>query len=227
MNKELNKAPCSDRTFLQRLHESLYLEMPRWFDEVVFHSRWLLYPAVIGLGLVDVALLASFCRDAWLFVLSVWHYLYLGDKPELTISTFDLVEQALKMTIVTLVSMGIHQIYIRRFREDRQIHDIPQWLDHIDTVFLKVKVGLALTLVSLVQLLQDGPAAVPYDVWLRHCVNTIIFAVCTLVFALIWRLVHPPHPAHPVDIKRINGNNSNGASDRREEAEVEDRSTNN
>ncbi len=214
-------SPVCGKSFLTRC---LNWEMPKWFDELVFHSRWLLYPAIAGLVVVDLVFLAVYLYRVWQFVVSAVHMVMAGETPELTIQTIDLLDQALTLTLVVLIVMGIHQIYIRKFREDRQIHDIPQWLDHIDTVFLKVKIGLSFSVISGVQLLKDGMtgALIPHEEWIRHLVNHGVFVATTVAFAFIWRLTHPPYPAHPADVKRAGKDGgSEGTGDGRVENKPE------
>ena len=163
-------------------------------DEILFHSRWLLY--IISLGLL-VALAIYLLNFLW----QIGHL--LADAPKLITASGDdqhelmlimvnLLDRSMVASLIVLTIMGGHQIYIRRFRNRRR-SDIPQWLDHVDTIILKVKLGLALTGISSVVLLEDlvKPDSVTPDAWHRHLTLHATFLLTTLVAAIVWRLMHP------------------------------------
>jgi uncharacterized protein (TIGR00645 family) len=121
------------------------------------------------------------------------HILSHGEgHSSLILEMVNLLDQAMIASLMILTIMGGHQIYVSRFRE-RDKDQTPQWLDHIDTIMLKVKLGLAFVGVSSVVLLQDALSAhvVPWDLWLQHVIVHLTFLATTLIIAIVWRIMNP------------------------------------
>lgn len=165
----------------------------RYLDNLMFGARWLLYPVNCGLLAILVLYLLRFLWQIGVLFADAPMLITEGtiaDDP-LLILIVNLLDKAMITSLLILTIMGGHQIYIRRFRA-RSASAIPQWLDHIDTITLKVKLGLAFTGVSSVMLLEDcvSEKALAREVWIQHIVIHMIFVLSTLLIALVWRLMH-------------------------------------
>lgn len=156
-------------------------------EAVIFSVRWLLYPINVGLSMALIAYLFRFVQEVCELLLRDTESddLFLA-------SLIDLMDKATIMALVIVVIMGGHQIYIRRFKNAKS-EDRPQWLDHIDTIMLKVKIGLAFTSVSSVQLLKDflHEKGQKPEILYQHVGLHLVFLLSTFIVALIWRLMHP------------------------------------
>lgn len=163
-------------------------------DDLLFATRWVLYPINFGLVIALTIYLAKFLyqvfelvRDAPTHVFS-----HAQGHSALMIEMVNLLDQAMIASLLILTIMGGHQIYVRRFRARSKEH-APQWLDHIDTIMLKVKLGLAFVGVSSVVLLQDALSAtlVPQAVWIQHIAIHMTFLCTTLIVAVVWKIMRP------------------------------------
>ncbi|MBS1991771.1 MAG: YqhA family protein [Cyanobacteria bacterium SZAS LIN-3] len=163
-------------------------------DNILFQSRWLLYPINLGLMLALAVYLGRFVvQVAGL----LWHAPALvmsppGEDHELMVAIVGLLDQAMICSLLIMTIMGGHQIYVRRFKEELTARG-PYWLKRVDTIVLKVKLGLAFMGVSSVVLLKDCVSAtvVPREVWLTHVVIHIVFLGTTIITAFVWRIMHP------------------------------------
>jgi len=163
-------------------------------DTLLFHSRWLLYPINCGLML---ALLVYLGRFAYQVGVLLTHAPALitspgGEDHELMVAIVGLLDQAMICSLLIMTIMGGHQIYVRRFKDELTARG-PYWLKRVDTIVLKVKLGLAFTGVSSVVLLKDCVAVtvVPMDVWISHVVIHVVFLGTTIITAVVWRIMHP------------------------------------
>ncbi|MBX9948665.1 MAG: YqhA family protein [Candidatus Obscuribacterales bacterium] len=163
-------------------------------DDLLFATRWVLYPINFGLIVALTIYLVKFLYQVGELLFNAKEHIFghSAGHSQLMIEMVSLLDQAMIASLMILTIMGGHQIYVSRFRS-RRAGQTPQWLDHIDTIMLKVKLGLAFVGVSSVVLLQDclSATAVPHELWIQHLVIHATFLGTTLVIALVWRLMHP------------------------------------
>ncbi len=161
-------------------------------DDLLFATRWVLYPINFGLLIALTIYLAKFVYQVFELVMQAPSHImsHGAGHSALMIEMVNLLDQAMIASLMILTIMGGHQIYVRRFRE-RRAEESPQWLDHIDTIMLKVKLGLAFVGVSSVVLLQDclSETQVPTEVWVQHLVIHMTFLCTTLIIAWVWRIM--------------------------------------
>lgn len=163
-------------------------------DGAMYQARWLLYPINCGLMVALAIYVAKFLWRIGTLVLEAPRMISGGDQHnELMITIVGLLDQAMISALLILTIMGSHQIYVRRYTYKNRA-DSPQWLDHIDTIMLKVKLGLAFVGVSSVLLLEDTISAVtvPREIWMQHLVVHLVFLATTLVVAIVWRIMRAP-----------------------------------
>jgi uncharacterized protein (TIGR00645 family) len=99
-----------------------------------------------------------------------------------------------------MVVQGGHRIFIHKFDVASQA-DRPQWLDHIDSGILKVKIALSIAGITLVQILKDfvNLEKVNWTLTSHRIAIHVVALFSALMMALIWRVTHPQwaHDAHP------------------------------
>ncbi len=170
-------------------------EKTKLLDRMIFETRWVLYPMNAGLMVALTIYLLKFLYQV---------FILLGHAPALITSTsaehdhellviiVSLLDQAMICSLLIMTIVGGHQIYVRRFQEQLS-NQGPYWLRRVDTIVLKVKLGLAFTGVSSVVILKDciSSAVVPMQVWVTHVVIHAVFLGTTLVTAIVWRIMHP------------------------------------
>lgn len=156
-------------------------------EHPIFASRWLLYPINIGLILALVVYVGKFIIDDLHFFVSSFE----KDSEQLKVLLLGLVDTAMVANLLIMVAQGSHQIFIRKiYAHDSQR---PQWLDHIDSTLLKLKLSLSIAGITLVQLLKDFVDIEQID-WQvaqhRICVH-LVCLVSAVAMAVIWKITHP------------------------------------
>lgn len=123
-------------------------------DDLLFATRWVLYPINFGLVLALTVYLLKFLFQVGELLYNAKEHIFghSAGHSQLMIEMVSLLDQAMIASLMILTIMGGHQIYVSRFKA-RRADQTPQWLDHIDTIMLKVKLGLAFAGVSSVVLL--------------------------------------------------------------------------
>ena len=171
-------------------------------DTAIFSARWILYP-------INVGLFSALCVYGVKFMVEDYHLMSNAqsfDTEQIMVAMLGLVDIAMVANLLIMIIQGSHQIFIRRL-EISDPRDRPQWLDHIDSGILKVKVALSIVGITLVQILKDF-VNIEHINW-ETCVHRMyIHGVClfsALLVALIWRITHPSseqhsaHPPHPAE----------------------------
>jgi uncharacterized protein (TIGR00645 family) len=158
--------------------------------DYVFAARWMLYPINVGLLIALAAYVGAFLANDYLFIA---HELTL-DLEHLMVLLLGFVDASMVANLIIVIVQGSHQIFIHKF-EPRDHEETPQYLDHIDSGILKVKVALSISGITLVQILKDFVNLEHVD-WELAVHRMAIHAMClgsTLAMALIWRITHPSH----------------------------------
>lgn len=161
-----------------------------WAGHAIFSSRWVLYP-------VNVGLIAGLCVYITLFMAHVTHFVIHGpfDFENAMIELLGFVDAAMVANLIIMIVQGSHQIFIKKFHLPHP-EDVPQYLDHIDSGILKVKVSLSISSITLVRLLKDFVDLEKLD-WhlVKHrMVIHGVALVSSIVMAAIWRITHPTQP---------------------------------
>ncbi len=166
---------------------------------IIFMVRWLLYP--INLGLV-----AALCLYIGQFLIEdvhfIWHALSGGEADlDLTmVAMLGFVDASMVANLIIMVVQSGHEIFISRFEADAA--ERPQYLTHMDTGIMKVKVALSISSITLVQLLKDfvNIENISWDTIVHRSVVHGVALCSALMMALIWRITHasgqPPSSTH-------------------------------
>lgn len=152
----------------------------------------MLYPVNLGLLAALVVYIGHFLHDDYIFIISG-----KGDMESLMVAILGFVDAFMVANLTIMIVQGSHQIFIRKFQiKDNQ--DSPQYLDHIDTGILKVKVAMSIASITLVQLLKDFVNLEKVDWTLethRMAVHLMTLA-SALVMAIIWKITKATKEHH-------------------------------
>jgi uncharacterized protein (TIGR00645 family) len=114
------------------------------------------------------------------------------------------VDASMVANLIVMVVQGGHRIFIHKFDVANQT-DRPQWLDHIDSGILKVKIALSIAGITLVQILKDfvNLERVNWSLTTHRIVVHVVALFSALMMALIWRVTHPEWAAdkHPASVE--------------------------
>jgi len=163
--------------------------------DFIFFTRWILYPVNVALLCALAVYVGHFLLDDARFIYGTLSGALESDAESLMMMLLGFVDAAMVANLVVMIVLGSHQVFIRKFDSD---DETPQFLDHMDTGIMKVKVSMSVATITLIQLLKDFVHIESLDWEMSkhriglHCVTL----VSTLVMALIWRIMHPPHLQH-------------------------------
>lgn len=158
----------------------------KYLGRFIFSIRWILYPVHLGL-------IAALCLYVWAFLVEDFHAITGGhahDMEQLMVLILGLVDASMVANLVVMIVQGGHQIFIHKFEEVSE-EERPQYLDHIDSGILKVKVALSIASITLVQLLKDFVNVEHVD-WLvvkQRIVLHVVALISALVVAIIWKIM--------------------------------------
>lgn len=160
----------------------------RLLGNIIFAVRWILYP--INLGLIAALLLY-----VWQFLVEDYRLITSGevhDMEQLMVMLLGLVDASMVANLIVMIVQGGHQIFIHKFELPHK-DDTPQYLDHIDTGILKVKVALSISSITLVQILKDfvNLEHIDWDIAMHRIIIHGVALISALTMAFIWRVTHP------------------------------------
>jgi uncharacterized protein (TIGR00645 family) len=180
-------------------------------DRLIYETRWLLFPINVGLVLALVAYVFNFMWEDFNLLRAA---LTTGSE-NLRVLILGAVDTAMVANLLVMIIKGSHQIFIRRFENVGP--NKPQWLDHIDSGILKLKVALSIASITLVQILKDF-VNIEQVKWELIVHRMWIHGMCllsALVMAIIWRVTHSNDGSHHQHAASANGaaGDSHGSAD--------------
>lgn len=163
----------------------------RRLGSVVFAARWILYPLSLALIVALSFYVVAFLVNDFRFVRDMFSHWTWEIEP-MMVMLLGFVDALMVANLIVMVLQGSHQIFIHKFDIDDE-SSRPQWLDHIDSGILKVKVALSIAGITLVQILKDFVNIEHVDWILTHhrIVIHVVALFSALMMALIWRVTHP------------------------------------
>jgi uncharacterized protein (TIGR00645 family) len=165
----------------------------RTLERLLFGSRWLLLPMNAGLGLVMIVYVMKFLVDTYRLISTGLSM----ESEAVMVLLLGLVDMFMVANLLVMISQGSYQIFIQRF----QIGDAmkrPQWLDHVDSSILKVKIASSIAGITLIRILKDFVNIERTD-WSGILHRIYIHGLCllsALVLGILWRVMHPTELGH-------------------------------
>jgi len=160
--------------------------MERVLEQLVFATRWLLLPFLIGLVLAILAYMVSFVGEVAHLVTSVFSI----SKLDALMAMLQLVDSVLVASLVIMVVIAGYESTISKLDVDAERHGIA-WLGKLDAGSLKVKVATSIVAISSIHLLQAFMEAdqVSNDKLMWLVIIHLTFVVSSLLLAVLDRLV--------------------------------------
>lgn len=157
-------------------------------EKIIFASRWLLLPFDYGLIVALIYYMLRFVVEDYFFITHAFKL----DMDEVLVQILGLVDIYMVANLIIMVTKGSFQIFIHKF--DVTTDKRPQWLDHIDSGLLKVKIAQSIASITAIALLKDffNTALT----WQERVVLHLVVLTSAVVFAIIWRITHPKEPQH-------------------------------
>lgn len=155
--------------------------MEQAIERVLLGLRWLLLPLYVGLLLSMLTIYAIVGRELWHVVADI---ATISDI-DLVVALCSVLDLVLLANLLVMVAVSSYESYISRF--DIPAEDKPEWLGKLDSGNVKVKVAVAVVMISAIHLLraflEDEPAARLTVLAGVH----VVFVLSTLGLALVDR----------------------------------------
>lgn len=123
--------------------------MERFFENLMYASRWLLAPIYFGLSLAVLALTIKFFQELYHMII---HLLQTSDV-DLILVLLSLVDMALVGGLLVMVMLSGYENFVSRL----DIHENSEkldWLGKMDAGSLKMKVAASIVAISSIHLLK-------------------------------------------------------------------------
>ncbi len=118
-------------------------------NRVIFISRWLQAPMYLGL----IFILAAYAYRFILALLELITHLHASSDSQMMLEVLELIDVVMIANLLIMVIMGGYENFVSNL--DLEKHpDQPEWLNHLDTGTMKVKLALGLIGVSSIDLLR-------------------------------------------------------------------------
>lgn len=154
---------------------------------LIYAGRWLLFPMGVGMLLILFAyVLAFFVYD----VKFLFHNFRM-DMESWALFGLNFVDAYMIGNLMLMVAQGSFQIFIQRFELEPE--NRAQYLDHLDSGLLKVKVSQSIGGIMFIQLLVSF-VNIHNELWIdveHRLIVTACMVVFGFIFAAIWRVTHP------------------------------------
>jgi uncharacterized protein (TIGR00645 family) len=167
---------------------------------LIFASRWLQVPLYVGL-------IVAQCVYVFLFVKELYELVRHGldyDEQQIMLVVLGLIDVVMISNLLVMVIVGGYETFVSRLRLERH-PDKPEWLSHVDSGVLKVKLSMAIVVISSISLLRTFVEArslgMPNSqmtgagVMWQTVIHTI-FIASAIGIAYVDRLSSAPKPGH-------------------------------
>lgn len=155
-------------------------------DRALLLSRYLLAPLHLMLMLVLVGYVFKFGMQ----MSEIAHHFWSMTETELLMSVLLFVDMVMIANLISMIIIGSHSTFVNDISE---IHmRKPQWLKHISSGLLKVKMGTSLVGVTSIHLLRSfiNAPQVGIDVITKQLLIHAAFLVSSCVLAWIEYITH-------------------------------------
>jgi uncharacterized protein (TIGR00645 family) len=178
---------------------------------VLFATRWLQAPLYFGLVVAQGVYVYQFFHELIPLIEQVYEG-QLGES-DVMLTVLNLVDVVMIANLLIMVIVGGYETFVSRIGL-RGHRDQPEWLSHVNSNVLKVKLATAIVGISSVHLLQMfvNIQHTTHEALLWGTVIHMTFVVSALLLAYMSRMMD----SHPVDIDP-HAHSAHGTHDAQEE----------
>jgi uncharacterized protein (TIGR00645 family) len=146
----LRRSAASAMTSAQYFGGSMLRNLERWFENILFGSRWILAPFYLGLVAAIVLLLTVFARE---FVTMVPKAMTMSVETAI-LKVLTLLDLALAANLILVVILAGYENFVSKI--DTEGHeDRPGWMGTTSFAGLKLKLYASIVAISGIQLLKS------------------------------------------------------------------------
>jgi uncharacterized protein (TIGR00645 family) len=116
---------------------------------LIFSSRWLQLPLYVGLIVAQVVYVFLFLKELRHLVMHAWDF----SPQQIMLLVLGLIDVVMISNLLVMVIVGGYETFVSRLRLERH-PDNPEWLSHVNSGILKVKLAMAIIGISSIHLLR-------------------------------------------------------------------------
>ena len=116
---------------------------------LIFSSRWLQLPLYVGLIVAQCVYVVLFLKELWHLVAHSWEF---GEQ-QIMLVVLGLIDVVMISNLLVMVIVGGYETFVSRLRLESH-PDNPEWLSHVNSGILKVKLAMAIIGISSIHLLR-------------------------------------------------------------------------
>ena len=116
---------------------------------LIFSSRWLQLPLYVGLIVAQCAYVFLFLKELKHLVLHAWEF----TEQQIMLVVLGLIDVVMISNLLVMVIVGGYETFVSRLRLENH-PDNPEWLSHVNSGILKVKLAMAIIGISSIHLLR-------------------------------------------------------------------------
>jgi uncharacterized protein (TIGR00645 family) len=116
---------------------------------LIFSSRWLQLPLYVGLIVAQVVYVYLFMKELHHLITHAWEF----SEQQIMLVVLGLIDVVMISNLLVMVIVGGYETFVSRLRLERH-PDNPEWLSHVNSGILKVKLAMAIIGISSIHLLR-------------------------------------------------------------------------
>ncbi|MDC9597454.1 TIGR00645 family protein [Xenorhabdus anantnagensis] len=164
--------------------------MERFFENLMYSSRWLLAPVYFGLSLALLALAGKFFHE--IYAISIeFHKM---DEAKLILKLLTLIDMAMVGGLVVMVMFSGYENFVSRLDIDAHKEKL-SWLGTMDASSLKSKVAASIVAISSIHLLRIFMEAkeVPDNKLMWYVIIHLTFVLSAFIMGYLDKLTRSHH----------------------------------
>lgn len=167
--------------------------MERFFERLLFATRWILAPIYFGMSLALLALAVKFFQEVW----HVLTHLVTVSEAELILTVLALVDLALVASLVVMVMFAGYENFVSKIDIAEDAKRLG-WLGKLDAGTLKLKVAISIVAISSIHLLGAfmNLGQIPGDKLMWYVVMHLTFVISALLMGVLDRISFSSHREH-------------------------------
>jgi uncharacterized protein (TIGR00645 family) len=116
---------------------------------LIFSSRWLQLPLYVGLIVAQFVYVYLFIKELRHLILHAWEF----SEQQIMLVVLGLIDVVMISNLLVMVIVGGYETFVSRLRLEKH-PDNPEWLSHVNSGILKVKLAMAIIGISSIHLLR-------------------------------------------------------------------------
>jgi uncharacterized protein (TIGR00645 family) len=116
---------------------------------LIFSSRWLQLPLYVGLIVAQIVYVYLFLKELRHLIEHAWEF----TEQQIMLVVLGLIDVVMISNLLVMVIVGGYETFVSRLRLERH-PDNPEWLSHVNSGILKVKLAMAIIGISSIHLLR-------------------------------------------------------------------------